>query len=176
MKKINRNLIRDLELKELVEAPFRALQKEHELKLKEAKDKKADEEKLAKMAEDQAKELAKARETRVPRPKFRTGDSLRVHLKVKEGNRERIQIFEGVVIRHQFGLLNERFTLRRISNGVGVERIFLLHSPVIDKVEVTRLGKVRRARLYYLRDRIGSRATRIKERGRISKAAPESAK
>jgi len=101
------------------------------------------------------------------RPEFRTGDSLRVHLKVKEGARERIQIFEGVVIRHQEGLLNERFTVRRVTNGVGVERIFLLHSPMIDKVEVTRLGKVRRARLYYLRDRIGSRATRIKERGRL---------
>ena len=103
------------------------------------------------------------------RPEFRTGDSLRVHLKVKEGNRERIQLFEGVVIRHQDGLLNERFTVRRVTNGVGVERIFLLHSPMIDKVEVIRLGKVRRARLYYLRDRIGSRATRIKERGRIIK-------
>lgn len=101
------------------------------------------------------------------RPTFRTGDSLRVHLKVKEGNRERIQIFEGVVIRHQSGLLNERFTVRRVTNGVGVERMFLLHSPKIEKVEVVRLGKVRRARLYYLRGRIGSRATRIKERGRV---------
>lgn len=101
------------------------------------------------------------------RPQFRTGDTLRVHLKVREGNRERIQIFEGVVIRHQDGLLNERFTVRRVTNGVGVERMFLLHSPRIEKVEVVRLGKVRRARLYYLRDRVGARATRIKERGRI---------
>jgi large subunit ribosomal protein L19 len=101
------------------------------------------------------------------RPKFRTGDSLRVHLKVREGARERIQVFEGVVIRHQAGLLNERFTLRRVTNGVGVERIFLLHSPRIDKVDVIRLGKVRRARLFYLRDRIGARATRIKERSRV---------
>lgn len=101
------------------------------------------------------------------RPTFRTGDTLRVHLKVREGNRERIQLFEGVVIRHQDGLLSERFTLRRVTNGVGVERIFLLHSPSIDKVEVVRLGKVRRARLYYLRGRIGARATRIKERGRV---------
>jgi large subunit ribosomal protein L19 len=101
------------------------------------------------------------------RPDFRTGDSLRVHLRVREGNRERVQLFEGVVIRHQGGSLNERFTLRRISNGVGVERDFLLHSPAIGKVEVIRLGKVRRARLYYLRSRIGARATRIKERGRI---------
>lgn len=88
-------------------------------------------------------------------------------MKVREGNRERIQLFEGVVIRHQKGLLNERFTVRRVTHGVGVERVFLLHSPMIDKVEVIRLGKVRRARLYYLRDRIGARATRIKERGRV---------
>jgi len=103
------------------------------------------------------------------RPEFRTGDSVKVHLKVREGARERIQIFEGVVIRHQEGLLNERFTVRRVANGIGVERVFLVHSPRIAKIEVTRLGKVRRARLYYLRDRIGSRATRIKERGRIGK-------
>ena len=103
------------------------------------------------------------------RPDFRTGDNVKVHLKVREGARERIQIFEGVVIRHQEGLLNERFTVRRVTNGLGVERIFLVHSPRIAKIEVTRLGKVRRARLYYLRDRIGSRATRIKERGRLAK-------
>jgi large subunit ribosomal protein L19 len=101
------------------------------------------------------------------RPSFRTGDTLRVHLKVREGNRERIQLFEGVVIRHQAGLLSERCTLRRVTNGVGVERIFLIHSPMIEKIEVVRLGKVRRARLYYLRNRIGARATRIKERGRV---------
>ncbi len=101
------------------------------------------------------------------RPSFRTGDTLRVHLKVREGNRERIQLFEGVVIRHQDGLLSERCTLRRVTNGVGVERIFLIHSPMIDKIEVVRLGKVRRARLYYLRSRIGARATRIKERKRV---------
>jgi len=102
-------------------------------------------------------------------PKFRTGDTLKVHQRVKEGNRERIQIFEGVVIRHQKGLLSERFTLRRITNGVGVERVFLLHSPLIERVELVRLGKVRRARIYYLRDRVGARANRIKERGRITK-------
>lgn len=106
-------------------------------------------------------------QVKADRPKFRTGDTLRVHLRVKEGNRERIQIFEGVVIRHQDGLLNERFTVRRVTNGVGVERIFLLHSPMIEKVDVVRLGKVRRARLYYLRGRIGARATRIRERGRV---------
>ncbi|OPZ86507.1 MAG: 50S ribosomal protein L19 [bacterium ADurb.Bin429] len=108
-----------------------------------------------------------AEQVQPDRPRFRTGDSLRVHLKVKEGNRERIQLYEGVVIRHQKGLLNERVTVRRVSNGVGVERIFLVHSPKIEKIEVIRLGKVRRARLYYLRKRIGARATRIKERGRV---------
>jgi large subunit ribosomal protein L19 len=108
------------------------------------------------------------REQLIPdRPTFRTGDSLRVHLKVKEGNRERVQIFEGVVIRHQKGLLDERVTVRKISGGIGVERIFLVHSPRIDKIEVIRLGKVRRARLYYLRERVGARANRIKERGRV---------
>ena len=101
------------------------------------------------------------------RPQFRSGDTLRVHLKVREGNRERIQLFEGVVIRHQKGLLSERFTLRRVAHGFGVERIFLVHSPLIDKIEVLRLGKVRRARLYYLRSRVGARATRIKERKRV---------
>jgi len=101
------------------------------------------------------------------RPEFRTGDTLRVHLKVREGNRERIQLFEGVCIRHQSGLLSERFTLRRVTHSIGVERIFLVHSPMIDKIEVVRLGKVRRARLYYLRSRIGARATRIKERKRV---------
>ncbi len=101
------------------------------------------------------------------RPTFRTGDSLRVHLKVREGARERIQLFEGVVIRHQSGQLNERFTLRRVTHSIGVERIFLVHSPMIQKIEVIRLGKVRRARLYYLRSRIGARATRIKERKRV---------
>jgi large subunit ribosomal protein L19 len=109
------------------------------------------------------------------RPKFRSGDSVKVHLKVREGNRERIQVFEGVVIRHQAGLLSERFTVRRIAHGIGVERIFLLHSPRIEKIEVVRLGKVRRARLYYLRDRKGARATRIKERGSrhtVRKATP----
>ncbi|MHB9132269.1 MAG: 50S ribosomal protein L19 [Armatimonadota bacterium] len=112
------------------------------------------------------KEL-EAEQVKPDRPDFRTGDTLRVHLRVREGNRERVQLFEGVVIRHQEGLLSERFTLRRVTHGIGVERIFLLHSPRIEKVEVVRLGKVRRARLYYLRDRIGARATRIKERGRV---------
>ncbi len=96
-------------------------------------------------------------------PEFRSGDTVKVHVKVVEGTRQRIQIFEGVVIARQHGSLRETFTVRKVSNGVGVERVFPLHCPSIDKVEVTRLGKVRRAKLYYLRARSG-KAARIKER------------
>ena len=99
-------------------------------------------------------------------PDFAAGDTVRVHAKVVEGNRERIQVFEGVVIRRRSGGINENFTVRRLaSHGIGVERTFLVHSPRIDKIEVTRRGLVRRARLYYLRGRTG-RAARIKERRR----------
>ncbi|MCS6775957.1 MAG: 50S ribosomal protein L19 [Chloroherpetonaceae bacterium] len=101
-------------------------------------------------------------EQRAPLPKFRQGDTVRVHAKVVEGDKERIQVFEGVVI----ALRNENnracFTVRKISHGVGVERTFLLHSPRIEKIEVARYGKVRRAKLYYLRSKVG-KATRIKE-------------
>lgn len=93
---------------------------------------------------------------------FRVGDTVRVHAKVKEGNRERIQVFEGTVIKRQNGGARETFTVRKTSNGVGVEKTWPLHSPVIDKIEVTRRGKVRRAKLYYLRDRVGKRA-KVKE-------------
>ena len=97
-------------------------------------------------------------------PEFGPGDTVRVHAKVVEGNRERIQVFEGVVIRRRGGGINENFTVRRIaSHGIGVERTFLLHSPRVDKLEVIRRGRVRRAKLYYLRGRTG-RAARIKER------------
>ncbi len=96
-------------------------------------------------------------------PNFGPGDTIRVHVKVKEGNRERIQVFEGVVIKRNGGGLNETFTVRRISYGVGVERTFLLHSPRVDKIEVIRRGRVRRARLFYLRDRVG-KAARVKEK------------
>ena len=97
-------------------------------------------------------------------PVFRPGDTVRALVKVVEGNRERIQAFEGVVIRRRAGGLNENFTIRRISaNGIGVERTFLINSPRLDKIEVVRLGKVRRAKLYYLRGLTG-RAARIKER------------
>lgn len=96
-------------------------------------------------------------------PSFRPGDTLRVHVKVIEGQRERIQVFEGVVIRKRGTGISETFTVRKISNGVGVERTFPLHSPKIDKIEVVRRGKVRRAKLYYLRNLRG-KAARIKEK------------
>lgn len=96
-------------------------------------------------------------------PNFGPGDTVRVHVKVKEGGRERIQVFEGVVIKRNGGGLNETFTVRRISYGVGVERTFLVHSPRVDKIEVLRKGRVRRARLFYLRDRVG-KAARVKEK------------
>lgn len=95
-------------------------------------------------------------------PSFRPGDTLRVYVKVVEGTRERIQLFEGVVIKRRGGGISETFTVRKISNGVGVERTFPLNSPRIDKIEVARFGKVRRAKLYYLRELRGKKA-RIKE-------------
>ncbi|MFC4387379.1 50S ribosomal protein L19 [Gracilibacillus marinus] len=95
-------------------------------------------------------------------PDFRPGDTLKVHVKVVEGNRERIQVFEGVVIKRQNGGISETFTVRKISYGVGVERTFPVHSPRVDKIEVIRRGKVRRAKLYYLRNLRG-KAARIKE-------------
>ena len=96
-------------------------------------------------------------------PPINPGDTVRVFVKVVEGTRERLQAFEGVVIRRQNGGIRETITVRKISYGVGVERTFLLHSPTIDNIEVVRRGKVRRARLFYLRDRVG-RATKIKDR------------
>ena len=95
---------------------------------------------------------------------FGPGDSVKVHSRVTEGNKERIQVFEGVVIERKHGGLSESFTVRRIAHGVGVERSFLVHSPRVEKVEVLRRGLVRRAKLFYLQDRVGSKATRIKER------------
>ncbi len=94
-------------------------------------------------------------------PDFRPGDTVRVHAKVVEGERERIQSFEGVVIRVRRGGVNSNFTVRRVSHGVGVERVFPYFSPLVDKVEVVRVGRVRRAKLYYLRQRVG-KAARIK--------------
>ncbi|MDQ0337527.1 large subunit ribosomal protein L19 [Caldalkalibacillus uzonensis] len=95
-------------------------------------------------------------------PQFRAGDTVRVHVKVVEGQRERIQVFEGVVIRRRGTGISETFTVRKISNGVGVERTFPLHSPKIETIEVVRRGKVRRAKLYYLR-KLQGKAARIKE-------------
>lgn len=98
-------------------------------------------------------------------PDFRPGDTVKVHVKVVEGSRERIQVFEGVVIRRRGGGLGETFTVRRVSYGVGVERTFPLNTPKIDKIEVVRRGQVRRARLYYLR-KLRGKAARIKEKVR----------
>ncbi len=105
-------------------------------------------------------------------PQLRPGDTVRVHAKVVEGNRERIQVFEGVVMRLRKGDLKTNFTVRRISHGVGVERTFLLHSPRVDKIEVLRHGHVRRGQLYYLRGRTG-RAARIREQRLAAKGLGE---
>jgi len=96
-------------------------------------------------------------------PEFRAGDTVKVHVRVVEGDKERIQLFQGVVIARRGGGTRETFTVRKVSGGIGVERIFPLHSPIVDKIEVARLGKVRRAKLYYLRDLRG-KAARIEER------------
>ena len=95
-------------------------------------------------------------------PNFGPGDTVRVHVKIVEGKRERIQVFEGVVLKRQGGGIQETFTVRKISFNVGVERTFPVHSPRIEKIEVTRKGKVRRAKLFYLRDRVGKKA-KVKE-------------
>ena len=96
-------------------------------------------------------------------PVINVGDTVRVHNKIKEGSRERIQIFEGTVIAKNGGGISETFTVRRISYGVGVEKTFPVHSPNVDKVEIVRVGKVRRAKLYYLRDRVG-KSSKVKEK------------
>lgn len=96
-------------------------------------------------------------------PELRIGNTVKVHVRVKEGNRERIQVFEGIIIKKQNGGVNSTFTVRRISYGVGVEKTFLLHSPTIEKIEVIRVGKARRAKLFYLRDRLG-KAAKTKEK------------
>ncbi|MEY8518765.1 50S ribosomal protein L19 [Lachnospiraceae bacterium 29-84] len=96
---------------------------------------------------------------------FRVGDTIKVYGKIKEGNRERIQVFEGIVLKRQGGSNRETFTVRKFSNGVGVEKTWPLHSPNVEKIEVVRYGKVRRAKLFYLRDRVGKRA-KVKERVR----------
>ena len=95
-------------------------------------------------------------------PVLKVGNTVRVHQRIKEGNRERIQLFEGIIIKKQGGGLNATFTVRRIASGVGVEKTFLIHSPLVEKVELVRVGKARRAKLYYLRDRVG-KAAKTKE-------------
>ena len=95
-------------------------------------------------------------------PVLKVGDTVKVHQRIKEGNRERIQVFEGIIIKKQGGGVNATFTVRRIAYGVGTEKTFLVHSPLVEKVEVVRVGKARRAKLYYLRDRVG-KAAKTKE-------------
>lgn len=98
-------------------------------------------------------------------PDFKVGDTVKVHIKISEGNKERIQVFEGTVLKRQNGGLRETFTVRRVASGVGVEKTFPVNAPVIEKIEIVRLGKVRRAKLFYLRDRVG-KAAKVKERMR----------
>ena len=95
-------------------------------------------------------------------PAFEVGDTVKVHVRIKEGQKYRIQVFEGPVIAKRHGGIQETFTVRRVAHGCGIERVFPVHSPVVDKVEVVRHGKVRRSKLYYLRDRVG-KAAKVKE-------------
>lgn len=95
-------------------------------------------------------------------PAFEVGDTVKVHVRIKEGQKYRIQVFEGTVIAKRHGGIQETFTVRRVAHGCGIERVFPVHSPVVDKVEVVRNGKVRRSKLYYLRDRVG-KAAKVKE-------------
>ena len=114
-----------------------------------------------KMNSDIIKEI-EAEQMKAEVDDFAVGDTVKVHAKIKEGNRERIQVFEGTVIKRQGGSNRETFTVRKTSNGVGVEKTWPLHSPHVQKIEVVRRGKVRRAKLYYLRDRVGKRS-KVKE-------------
>jgi large subunit ribosomal protein L19 len=106
--------------------------------------------------------LVEAAQVKKQLPGFTPGDTVRVHIRVSEGGRERVQAFEGTVIARRGGGMSESFTVRRVSHGVGVERVFPLHSPRVEKIDVVRRGRVRRAKLHYLRERIG-KETRIKE-------------
>jgi large subunit ribosomal protein L19 len=108
-------------------------------------------------------EMLEKEQMRVDLPPFRSGDTVKVHSRIKEGEKERIQVFEGVVIRKRKGNVGATFTVRKISYGVGVEKIFPVHSPTIDKVEIVSRGKARRARLYYLR-KLRGKAARLKEK------------
>jgi len=95
-------------------------------------------------------------------PNLCIGDTVKVHIRIKEGEKYRIQIFEGTIIAKKHGGINETFTVRRVAHGCGIERVFPVHSPIVDKVEIVRKGRVRRAKLYYLRDRVG-KAAKVKE-------------
>ena len=106
-------------------------------------------------------DMLEKRQVRADLPDFRPGDTVRVHVKIKEGDKERIQVFEGVVIKRSGGSLRETFTVRKISYGIGVERVFPVHSPKLDQIEVMTFGRVRRAKLYYLRGLRG-KAARIR--------------
>ena len=114
---------------------------------------------------DKIIDMLEKEQMRTDIPDFGPGDTVRVYVKIKEGDKERIQVFEGVVIRKRKGNMGATFTVRKVSYGIGVERIFPLHSPAIEKIEVVKKGKVRRSRLYYLRELKG-KAARIKEKGR----------
>jgi len=113
---------------------------------------------------DKIKQL-QIEQMRMDLPDFAAGDTVKVHVKIKEGEKERIQVFQGVVISRRNGTTNATFTVRKVSYGIGVERIFPLHSPAIDKIEVVTRGRVRRAKIYYLR-KLRGKAARIKEKGR----------
>jgi len=112
-----------------------------------------------------ALEIIEREQLKMALPLFKSGDTVRVHVRIKEGEKERVQVFEGLVIRKRRGGVRASFTVRKVSYGIGVERIFPLHSPIIDKIEVVQRGRVRRARLYYIRKRKG-KAARIKEKRR----------
>lgn len=112
---------------------------------------------------DQLMKAITADQIRTDLPEIRIGDTLKVYLKIKEGEKERVQMFDGTVIAKKHGGINETFTIRRVSYGVGVERVIPVNSPNIDRIEVVRVGKVRRAKLYYLRDRVG-KAAKVKEK------------
>ena len=107
-------------------------------------------------------QLLDREQMRIDIPQFKPGDTVKVHVRIKEGDKERVQIFQGVVIRKRKGRVNSTFTVRKVSYGVGVERIFPLHTPMIDKIEVVSRGRVRRSRLYYLR-KLRGKAARIRE-------------
>ena len=108
-------------------------------------------------------EAIEKEQVRLDIPDFRPGDTIRVHIRIKEGDKERIQVFQGLVIRKRKGRTGATFTVRKVSYGIGVERIFPLHSPAIEKIEIVSRGKVRRARLYYIR-KLRGKAARIKEK------------